>query len=118
MRRSANKGLHDPKRLLIGRLPTGPAPLQSAIKQAGHGRIAQLVEQLTLNQRVLGSSPSASTTFSHYRNDMRLQVFACDLSDGAVPSGAVNPFAGRASSALRTYPAPHPQSAVRHEAGG
>src|SRR5688572_14899348 len=26
-----------------------------------HGRIAQLVEQLTLNQRVLGSSPSAST---------------------------------------------------------
>ena len=25
------------------------------------GRIAQLVEQLTLNQRVLGSSPSAST---------------------------------------------------------
>ena len=29
----------------------------------GSGRIAQLVEQLTLNQRVLGSSPSASTTF-------------------------------------------------------
>jgi hypothetical protein len=27
----------------------------------GSGRIAQLVEQLTLNQRVLGSSPSAST---------------------------------------------------------
>ncbi len=29
-----------------------------------HGRIAQLVEQLTLNQRVLGSNPSASTTSS------------------------------------------------------
>src|SRR5207248_6998974 len=29
----------------------------------GSGRIAQLVEQLTLNQRVLGSSPSASTNF-------------------------------------------------------
>ena len=29
------------------------------------GRIAQLVEQLTLNQRVLGSSPSASTTPPH-----------------------------------------------------
>lgn len=27
----------------------------------GCGRIAQLVEQLTLNQRVLGSSPSAPT---------------------------------------------------------
>ena len=26
-----------------------------------NGRIAQLAEQLTLNQRVLGSSPSAST---------------------------------------------------------
>ena len=26
-----------------------------------NGRIAQLVEQLTLNQRVLGSNPSAST---------------------------------------------------------
>ena len=30
--------------------------------QAWHGRIAQLVEQLTLNQRVPGSSPGASTT--------------------------------------------------------
>jgi hypothetical protein len=33
----------------------------------GSGRIAQLVEQLTLNQRVLGSSPSASTIPSHKR---------------------------------------------------
>src|SRR3954470_12845680 len=31
-----------------------------------HGRIAQLVEQLTLNQRVLGSSPSASTIFRFF----------------------------------------------------
>ncbi len=37
------------------------SPPQSAPK-TGSGRIAQLVEQLTLNQRVLGSSPSASTT--------------------------------------------------------
>ena len=28
------------------------------------GRLAQLVEQLTLNQRVVGSNPSASTIFS------------------------------------------------------
>jgi hypothetical protein len=28
---------------------------------APNGRIAQLVEQLTLNQRVLGSNPSVST---------------------------------------------------------
>ena len=36
----------------------------SAASPAGRhsGRIAQLVEQLTLNQRVLGSSPSAPTT--------------------------------------------------------
>ena len=32
------------------------------------GRIAQLVEQLTLNQRVLGSSPSASTKKSNEIN--------------------------------------------------
>ena len=49
--------------------PMLPAPpLQSAKPPEhpphGSGRIAQLVEQLTLNQRVLGSSPSASTIFS------------------------------------------------------
>jgi hypothetical protein len=30
------------------------------------GRLAQLVEQLTLNQRVVGSNPSASTIFIKY----------------------------------------------------
>ena len=35
-----------------------------------NGRIAQLVEQLTLNQRVLGSSPSASTIPSHEINGL------------------------------------------------
>ena len=32
--------------------------------EAWSGRIAQLVEQLTLNQRVVGSSPTAPTKFS------------------------------------------------------
>src|SRR5262245_36237053 len=37
-------------------------PAQTGFPRDGHsGRIAQLVEQLTLNQRVLGSSPSAPT---------------------------------------------------------
>ena len=31
------------------------------------GSVAQLVEQLTLNQRVLGSSPSASTIFQFHQ---------------------------------------------------
>ncbi len=44
---------------LYGALPRSRA---SAKHHADDGRIAQLVEQLTLNQRVLGSSPSASTT--------------------------------------------------------
>ena len=36
------------------------------------GRLAQLVEQLTLNQRVVGSNPSASTIFtSIYANATR-----------------------------------------------
>ena len=41
----------------------GPVAPQSESWQvsASYGRIAQLVEQLTLNQRVLGSSPSAPT---------------------------------------------------------
>ena len=38
------------------RLKRGPLP-----RLCFDGRIAQLVEQLTLNQRVLGSSPSAPT---------------------------------------------------------
>jgi hypothetical protein len=35
--------------------------LAQASPKVRNGRIAQLVEQLTLNQRVLGSNPSAST---------------------------------------------------------
>ena len=33
----------------------------SAISDGARGRIAQVVEQLTLNQRVVGSSPTAPT---------------------------------------------------------
>ena len=51
-------------------------PLQSAkvagASPHGSGRIAQLVEQLTLNQRVLGSSPSASTTFLRHGSEKGL----------------------------------------------
>jgi hypothetical protein len=32
------------------------------------GRLAQLVEQLTLNQRVVGSNPSASTIFCRHHS--------------------------------------------------
>ncbi len=42
-----------------GGAPNGPAHLASP----KWGRLAQLVEQLTLNQRVVGSNPSASTIF-------------------------------------------------------
>jgi hypothetical protein len=57
-----------------------------------HGRIAQLVEQLTLNQRVLGSSPSASTTlFSgqvahRYTVQVSIQA-ALALDDGYLAVG-------------------------------
>ena len=46
--------------MLTASLPDRGAAHQAAAVTR-HGRIAQLVEQLTLNQRVLGSSPSAST---------------------------------------------------------
>src|SRR5262245_12925593 len=59
----------------------------SAASPAGRhsGRIAQLVEQLTLNQRVLGSSPSAPTKHNRLKfqaNNIdhpkdRLGAFTC-----------------------------------------
>jgi hypothetical protein len=36
---------------------------ENAMSHKAFGRIAQLVEQLTLNQRVVGSNPTAPTTF-------------------------------------------------------
>src|SRR3546814_20167722 len=47
--------------MLVGRLPQRHSA--HTTRHPGHGRIAQLVKQLTLSQRVLGSSPSASTIF-------------------------------------------------------
>jgi hypothetical protein len=58
-----------------------PKPTKGAAELAGvaprfylDGRLAQLVEQLTLNQRVVGSNPSASTIFliftSHFSNKL------------------------------------------------
>ena len=44
-----------------GRLCYIPGGLRCFAARNFDGRIAQLVEQLTLNQRVLGSSPSAPT---------------------------------------------------------
>ena len=60
----AFRGFSSRKTPLYGRLPSRErlTPRGSGTPQCG--RIAQLVEQLTLNQRVLGSSPSASTIFS------------------------------------------------------
>jgi hypothetical protein len=56
-----------------GRCPSGTS-------SQGSGRIAQLVEQLTLNQRVLGSSPSASTIF--------LQLFIIHLRSNRAAGGS------------------------------
>ncbi len=58
---------HPRKAMIAGRSlrSKGPCPPLQSAPENGSGRIAQLVEQLTLNQRVLGSSPSASTIFQH-----------------------------------------------------
>jgi hypothetical protein len=42
------------------------AAVPAGISGSGSGRIAQLVEQVTLNHRVLGSSPSAPTKISQH----------------------------------------------------
>jgi hypothetical protein len=44
------------------------------------GRIAQLVEQLTLNQRVQGSSPCAPTKFIKYINQIRGAAKVTEIS--------------------------------------
>ena len=44
------------------------------------GRIAQMVEQLTLNQRVQGSSPCAPTKVFLVRKDLREATFGSPLS--------------------------------------
>ena len=43
------------------------------ISGSGSGRIAQLVEQVTLNHRVLGSSPSAPTKISQQINLLEIR---------------------------------------------
>jgi hypothetical protein len=53
MEKSAKAALVKPLR--VSRTDASGAPPKQ------NGRIAQLVEQLTLNQRVLGSNPSVST---------------------------------------------------------
>src|SRR3546814_16977470 len=58
---------HARNTMIAGRSLPGtrlPKPPRRSPKN-GNGRIDQLVEQLTLNQRVLCSSPSASTIFSN-----------------------------------------------------
>ena len=65
MHRRLNRGTHlRPGTAAAGRNTRRP-PFRT-----GHGRIAQLVEQLTLNQRVLGSSPSAPTKNPRYIREL------------------------------------------------
>ncbi|SOR26940.1 protein of unknown function [Methylorubrum extorquens] len=54
----------------------------------GLGRIAQLVEQLTLNQRVLGSNPSAPTKLPQTLNQSNTYW----TGDGVSDSKIVEPF--------------------------
>src|SRR6185312_13247320 len=55
-----------------------PAPKRfSDIRASRSGRIAQLVEQLTLNQRVQGSNPCAPTNLSKHLADLRQVIPTC-----------------------------------------
>ena len=55
------------------RRPDFPLAFSTGVFYIGAGRLAQLVEQLTLNQRVAGSSPAASTPLFRPSN----AVFPC-----------------------------------------
>jgi hypothetical protein len=63
------KGDGDPIFRLLAR-QTDTMLVNDAYSPRHGGRIAQLVEQLTLNQRVLGSSPSAPTNVSKHLEDL------------------------------------------------
>ena len=69
----AGKATHCHAKGLPTRLPCGKNRLCSAALPPGRfghgvqGRIAQLVEQLTLNQRVVGSNPTAPTSLRAWR---------------------------------------------------
>ena len=64
-RAAPGDGLGDDQRAISAGQPGGPlldaGPSRALRLSEGDGRIAQLVEQLTLNQRVQGSSPCAPT---------------------------------------------------------
>ena len=57
----SHRRLHAMATRMLPARPRRGARSVAGASASRHGRIAQLVEQLTLNQRVLGSSPSAST---------------------------------------------------------
>ena len=58
-----------------GRFAKRPALDEGFFRAKGSGRIAQLVEQLTLNQRVPGSSPGAPTKlFRHLASQVAQQA--------------------------------------------
>ena len=79
----------------IGAPPRREAPCPVRRKS---GRIAQLVEQLTLNQRVLGSSPSASTNpfsiwwFLERAGPTPRAERICNLLDRFLPAECTNFF--------------------------
>ena len=52
------------------------AQLNSGIVKSWFASVAQLAEQLTLNQLVLGSSPSRGTTFITYEANTRAKVYS------------------------------------------
>ena len=63
------------------------------------GRLAQLVEQLTLNQRVVGSNPSASTIFSMTYRKNAPRKLATILSSNQIAISAIRMWVDWAFSA-------------------
>jgi hypothetical protein len=61
------------------------------------GRIAQLVEQLTLNQRVQGSNPCAPTNeindLRDFGGSLGLTLFGADTGMSLTPFSATDPLA-------------------------
>src|SRR5262245_47848050 len=93
-------------RFATGRSPCGAHPRRR------FGRIAQLVEQLTLNQRVPGSSPGAPTKFPQNDNELALEAVRPKVARRLSPHRIRRKPAGAFCRALARGMAPAPGGAL------
>ena len=95
MMREVSATRRNRKSSAAARMTSGRAEWFCKAKNLIHALLAQLVEQLTLNQRAQGSSPWKCTKRSEHRTMLAFLLLHFP------PSGAASPFALRRSGSAR-----------------